>query len=108
MDLTGKIYIGGRYYTVHSPRFFHLVEDGVIAAILVSSVNQLSLSHFMLLLNDNNVWNFWLRQISHALYYHAIFWGTEGLGEGCVKIMQIVSCLELMANLFIFIHNGGI
>ena len=22
--------------------------------------------------------------------------------------MQIVSCLELMANLFIFIHNGGI
>ena len=34
--------------------------------------------------------------------------GTEGLGEGCVEIMQIVSCLELMANLFIFIHNGGI
>ena len=80
----------------------------VIAAILVSSVNQLSLSHFMLLLNDNNFWNFWLRQISQALYCYAIFWGTEGLGEGCVKIMQIVSCLELMANLFIFIHNGGI
>ena len=34
--------------------------------------------------------------------------GTEGLGEGCVEIMQIVSCLELMANLFIFIHNVGI
>ena len=43
-----------------------------------------------------------------TLYCHAIFWGTEGLGEGCVEIMQIVSCLELMANLFIFIHNGGI
>ena len=38
------------------------------------------------------------------LYCHAIFWGTEGLGEGYVEIMQIV----LMANLFIFIHNGGI
>ena len=43
-----------------------------------------------------------------TLYYHAIFWETEGFGEGCVKIMQIVSCLELMTNLFIFIHNGGI
>ena len=43
-----------------------------------------------------------------TLYCHAIFWGTEGLGEGCMKIMQIVSCLELMANLFIFIHNGEI
>ena len=27
---------------------------------------------------------------------------------GYVEIMQIVSCLELMANLPIFIHNGGI
>ena len=26
-----------------------------------------------------------------TLYCHAIFWGTEGLGEGCVEIMQIVS-----------------
>ena len=43
-----------------------------------------------------------------TLYCHAIFWETEGLGEGCVKTMQIVSCSELMANLFIFIHNGGI
>ena len=43
-----------------------------------------------------------------TLYCHAIFWGTEELGEGCVEIMQIVSCLKLMANLFIFIHNGGI
>ena len=40
-----------------------------------------------------------------TLYCHAIFWGTEGLREGCVEIMQIVSCLELMADLFIFIHN---
>ena len=42
-----------------------------------------------------------------TLYCHAIFWETEGLGKGCVKIMQIVPCLELMTNLFIFIHNGG-
>ena len=41
-------------------------------------------------------------------YCNAIFWETEGLGEECVKTMQIVSCLELMVNLFIFIHNGGI
>ena len=27
-----------------------------------------------------------------TLYCHAIFWATEGFGEGCVKIMQIVSC----------------
>ena len=40
-----------------------------------------------------------------TLYCHTIFWETEGFGEGCVKIMQIVSCLELMTNLFIFIHN---
>ena len=43
-----------------------------------------------------------------TLYRHAIFGETEGFGEGCVKIMQIVSCLELMTNLFIFIHNNGI
>ena len=45
-----------------------------------------------------------------TLYCHAIFWGTEGLGEGCVKVMQVVSFLQLMANLFIFFffHNGGI
>ena len=28
------------------------------------------------------------------LYCHAIFWGTEGLEEGCVKILLIVSCLK--------------
>ena len=43
-----------------------------------------------------------------TLYCHAIFWETEGFGEGCAKIMQIVCCLELMTNLFIFIDNGGI
>ena len=43
------------------------------------------------------------------LYCHAIFCGTEGLEKGCVKIMQIVSNLELIVdNLFIFIHKGGI
>ena len=29
-----------------------------------------------------------------ALYCYTIFWGAEGLREGCVKIMLIVSCLE--------------
>ena len=43
-----------------------------------------------------------------TLYCHAIFWETEGFGEGCVKIIQIVSCLKFMTNLFILIHNGGI
>ena len=44
-----------------------------------------------------------------TLYCHAIFLGTEGLEEGCVKIMQIVSYLELIVdNMFIFIHKGGI
>ena len=39
-----------------------------------------------------------------TLYCHAIFWETEGFGEGCVKIMQIVSCLEFMTTcLFLFI-----
>ena len=38
-----------------------------------------------------------------TLYCHAIFWGTEGLGEGCVEIMQIVSCLEWLTCLFLFI-----
>ena len=37
------------------------------------------------------------------LYCHTIFWGAEGLGEGCVKIMLIVSCLEWLACLFLFI-----
>ena len=29
--------------------------------------------------------------------------GAEGLGEGCVKIMLIVSCLEWLTCLFLFI-----
>ena len=38
------------------------------------------------------------------LYYHTlVFWGTEGLGEGCVKITLIVSCLEWLTCLFLFI-----
>ena len=71
------------------------------------SGEQLTLSHFILV----------ERQIIFGisgyvklvtLHCHAIFWEIGGLGEGCVKIMKIVSCLELMTNLFIFIHNGGI
>ena len=48
--------------------------------------------------NNNNFWNFWLGQISHT-----IFWGAEGLGEGCMKITLIVSCLEWLTCLFLFI-----
>ena len=42
---------------------------------------------------------------SVTLYCHAIFWGTEGLGKRCVKIMQIVACLELMANLNVYFYS---
>ena len=42
--------------------------------------------------NDNNFWNF-----------RTIFWGAEGLGEGCVKITLIVSCLEWLTCLLFFI-----
>ena len=45
----------------------------------------------------NNFWNFRLGQISHT-----IFWGAEGLGEGCVKITLIVSCLEWLTCLYLF------
>ena len=34
---------------------------------------------------------------------HAIYWGAEGLGEGYVKITLIVSCLEWLTCLFLFI-----
>ena len=39
-----------------------------------------------------------LGQISHT-----IFWGAEGLGEGCVKMTPFVSCLEWLTCLFLFI-----
>ena len=42
--------------------------------------------------NDNNFWNF-----------RTIFWGAEGLGEGCVKIALIVSFLEWLTCLLFFI-----
>ena len=48
--------------------------------------------------NDNNFWNFQLGQMSHT-----IFWGAEGLGEGCLKKTPIVSCLEWLTCLFLFI-----
>ena len=34
---------------------------------------------------------------------HTIFWEAEGLGEGYVKITLIVSCLEWLTCLFLFI-----
>ena len=74
--------------------------------IFLSSVNQLRPSHFMLVERTSFGISGYVKLVT--LYCHAIFWGTERLREGCVKIMQIVSCLELMANFFIFIHNGGI
>ena len=48
--------------------------------------------------NDNNFWNFQLGRISHT-----IFWGAEGLGDGGVKITLIVSCLQWLTCLFLFI-----
>ena len=47
--------------------------------------------------NDNKLWNFRLGQITLTM-----FWGAEGLEEGCVKITLIVSCLEWLTCLFIF------
>ena len=34
---------------------------------------------------------------------NTIYWGAEGLGEECVKITLIVSCLEWFTCLFLFI-----
>ena len=52
--------------------------------------------------NDNNFWNFWLGQISHAILSHCIL-GAEGLGKGCLKITLIVSNLEWLTCLLLFI-----
>ena len=60
--------------------------------------NVLLVINFVLTRNDNIFWNFRLAQISHT-----IFWGAEGLGEGCLKIILIVSCLEWLTCLFLFI-----
>ena len=41
------------------------------------------------------------------LYCHTLFLGTEGLGDGCVKIMLIVSWhLEWLTCLLLFIMVG--
>ena len=37
---------------------------------------------------------------SVTLYCHTIFWRVEGLGEGCVNITLIVSCLEWITSLW--------
>ena len=47
-------------------------------------------------------WNFRLGQISHTLFWGADP-GAERLGERCVKITLIVSCIEWLACLFLFI-----
>ena len=60
--------------------------------------NVLLVINSVLTRNDNYFWNFRLGQTSHT-----IFWGAEGLGEGCVKITLIVSCLEWLTSLFLFI-----
>ena len=52
--------------------------------------------------NDNNFWNFRLRQISHAILSHCIL-GAEGLGKRCLKITLIVSNLEWLTCLLLFI-----
>ena len=59
--------------------------------------NVLLVINSVLTSDNNNFWNFLLGQISHT-----IFWGAEGLGEGCVKITLIVSCLEWFTCLFLF------
>ena len=94
--------INGQLTVCFSIRYFWFSYN----TIFLSSVNQLSLSHFMFVRTTIFGISGYVKLVT--LYFHATFWGTEGLGEGCVEIMQIVSCLELMANLFIFIHNGGI
>ena len=38
-----------------------------------------------------------------TLYCHTLFWGAEGLGKGCLKITLIVSCLEWLTCLLLFI-----
>ena len=54
--------------------------------------------------NDNNFWNLYLGQISHVILSHFIWGGgTEGLGQGCVKITLTVSCLEWLTCLLWFI-----
>ena len=60
--------------------------------------NVLPVINSLLTRHDNNVWNFRLGQISHT-----IFWGAEELGEGCVIITLIVSCLEWLICLLLFI-----
>ena len=37
------------------------------------------------------------------LYCQTLFWGAEGLGDRCVKITLIVSSLEWLTCLFLFI-----
>ena len=58
--------------------------------------------------SDNNFCNFWLGQISHVIHVlsHFIFRG-RGIGGG-IGENNAYRFLLRMANLLIFIHNGGI
>ena len=68
----------------------------------IEKLNVLLVVNSLLTRNNNNFWDFPLGQISQTL-----FWGAEGLGVGCVYNNAYCFLLR-MANLLIFIHNGGI
>ena len=57
-------------------------------------------------ISDNNLWNFRLGQISHVILSHYILAGS-GI-RGGVHENNSYCFLLRMANLLIFIHNGGI
>ena len=40
------------------------------------------------------------------MYCHTLFLGAEGLGEVCMKITLIISCLERLTCLLLFIMVG--
>ena len=54
----------------------------------------------------NNFWNFRLGQISHVFNVTLYSWGQRGWGG--VRKNNVYCFLLRMANLLIFIHNGGI
>ena len=72
--------------------------------IFLSSVNHLGLSHFYTH-RMTIIFGISGYVTLVTLYCYAIFGGTEGLGKGCMKIMQIFFCLELiwLTCLFLFI-----
>ena len=57
-------------------------------------------------ISDNNLWKLQLGQISHFILSHYILAGS-GIKRG-VRENNAYCFLLGMANLLIFIHNGGI